>query len=84
MHAGVTQLLFQLVSGRYERSSTILTSNMDLSIWGNIFGDPTGTTAILDRLLHHSEIVQITGDSYRLLEKRREGILGSAPDVARA
>lgn len=81
MNAGVTQLMFQLISTRYERSSTMLTSNLAVSAWGNIFGDPTGTTAILDRLLHHSEVIQIVGDSYRLLEKRREGILKPNSDA---
>lgn len=69
--------MFQLVSARYERGSIILTSNLDVSVWGNIFGDPTGTTAILDRLLHHSDVIQIVGDSYRLHEKTREGLFTS-------
>lgn len=74
MGPGVTQLLFRLVSARYERGSIILTSNLDVSVWGSIFGDPTGTAAILDRLLHHSDLIPIVGDSYRLHEKTREGL----------
>lgn len=78
MGSGITQLMFQLVSARYERGSIVLTSNLDVSVWGNIFGDPTGTTAILDRLLHHSDVIQIVGDSYRLHEKTREGLFTSS------
>lgn len=76
--ASVAYLFFQLVSARYERSSMILTSNRPVGEWGLVFGDPTATTAILDRLLHHSEVVTIRGDSYRLLEKRRAGLFNSA------
>lgn len=72
--ASVAYLFFQLVSSRYERSSMILTSNRPVGEWGLVFGDPTATTAILDRLLHHSEVVTIRGESYRLLEKKRAGL----------
>lgn len=68
-------LFFQLVSRRYERGSVLLTSNQSLSGWGEVFGDRVIATAILDRLLHHSTIVNIKGDSYRLKEKRRAGLL---------
>ena len=68
-------LFFQLISGRYEPSSIILTSNRPVGEWGLVFGDPTATTAILDRVLHHSEVITIRGESYRLLEKRRSGLL---------
>ena len=76
--ATVAYLFFQLVSARYERSSMILTSNRPVGEWGLVFGDPTATTAILDRVLHHSEVVTIRGESYRLLEKRRAGLFNSA------
>jgi len=68
-------LFFQLVSRRYERGSILLTSNQSLSNWGKVFGDQIIATAVLDRLLHHSTIVNIKGESYRLKEKRRAGLL---------
>lgn len=67
-------LFFQLVSSRYERGSMILTSNKSFAQWGEIFGDTVIATAILDRLLHHSHVVNIRGESYRLKEKRKAGI----------
>ncbi len=67
-------LLFQLVSRRYERGSILLTSNRAVGEWGQVFGDNVVATAILDRLLHHSHIVTIRGDSYRLRSKRRSGL----------
>jgi DNA replication protein DnaC len=74
-------IFFQLVSARYERGSLIITSNKTYGDWGSIFGDPIIATAILDRLLHHSTTVNIRGESYRLKERRRAGLL---PDVERA
>jgi DNA replication protein DnaC len=68
-------LFFQLVSRRYERGSILLTSNQSLAGWGQVFGDQVIATAILDRLLHHSTIVNIKGESYRLKEKRKAGLL---------
>lgn len=59
-------LFFQFVSHRYERSSTIITSNKSFGDWQELFGDPVIATAILDRLLHHSKVVNIKGHSYRL------------------
>jgi len=72
-------LFFQLVSRRYERGSMLITSNRSVGEWGTVFGDPVVATAILDRLLHHSQVVTIRGDSYRLREKRRAGLVGAAP-----
>jgi len=63
-------LFFQLIAKRYERNSTIITTNTPFSKWGEIFGSPTLANAVLDRLLHHSQIVSIKGPSYRLKEKR--------------
>ncbi len=63
-------LFFQLIARRYERNSTIITTNTPFSKWGEIFGSPTLANAVLDRLLHHSQIVSIKGPSYRLKEKR--------------
>lgn len=69
-----SSLFFQLVSSRYEKGSIILTSNKSFAEWGEVFGDPVIATAILDRLLHHSHVVNIRGESYRLKEKRRAGL----------
>ncbi len=66
-----SKLFFQLITKRYEKNSTIITSNIELSRWGDMFGDPVLTNAILDRLLHHSEIIKIIGDSYRIKDKIR-------------
>ncbi len=71
-------LFFQLISRRYERGSILLTSNQSLGAWGEIFGDPVIASAILDRLLHHATTVNIKGESYRLKEKRRAGLLRPA------
>jgi IstB-like ATP binding protein len=68
-------LFFQLVSRRYERGSIILTSNQSLGAWGEVFGDAVIASAILDRLLHHSITVNIKGESFRLKEKLRAGLL---------
>ena len=68
-------IFFQLVSARYERGSIILTSNESYGDWGSIFGDPIIATAILDRLLHHSTTINIRGESYRLKDRRRAGLL---------
>lgn len=76
-------LFFQLVSARYERGSILLTSNKSYGEWGHIFGEHTLATAILDRLLHHSTTLNIRGESYRLKERRKAGLLpapaGGAP-----
>jgi DNA replication protein DnaC len=68
-------LFFQLVSRRYERGSLLITSNRSVGEWGEVFGDPVVATAILDRLLHHSHVLTIRGDSYRLRDKRRAGLV---------
>jgi DNA replication protein DnaC len=68
-------LFFQLVSRRYERGALLITSNRAVGEWGSVFGDPVVATAILDRLLHHSHVITIRGDSYRLRAKRRSGLL---------
>ena len=68
-------LFFQLVSRRYERGSMLITSNRAVGEWGSVFGDAVVATAILDRLLHHSHVITIRGDSYRLREKRRSGLI---------
>lgn len=82
-------IFFQLVSARYERGSIILTSNKSYGEWDSIFGDPIIATAILDRLLHHSTTINIRGESYRLKDRRRAGLLpirerdpAAAPDFS--
>jgi DNA replication protein DnaC len=72
-------LFFQLVSRRYEKGAILLTSNRSVGEWGTVFGDPVVATAILDRLLHHSHVITIRGDSYRLKEKRRSGLVHKGP-----
>ena len=62
-------LMFSLVSSRSERASMIVTSNKPFSKWGEIFGDDMAATAMIDRLIHHSEILSLKGDSYRLRGK---------------
>ena len=62
-------MLFQLINKRYEKNSTIITSNKPFGKWHEIFGDITLANAILDRLLHHSHIININGNSYRLKDK---------------
>src|ERR687887_231463 len=62
-------LMFMLVSRRYERASLIVTSNKPFSAWGEIFGDEVTATAMIDRLVHHAEILSLKGDSYRLRDK---------------
>ena len=77
-------LFFALVSRRYERGSLLVTSNRGVSDWGTVLNDPVVATAILDRLLHHSHELTIRGDSYRLREKRRSGLIKAATAPAPA
>ncbi len=62
-------MVLQLVALRYERSSILLTSNKALSEWGSVFGDDVLASAILDRLLHHCDVISINGPSYRLKDR---------------
>ena len=73
-------LFFQLISRRYERGPMILTSNQSFGAWGDIFGDRIIATAILDRLLHHAVTLNIRGNSYRLKEKLKAGLVRSFDD----
>ncbi len=59
-------LFFQLVSSRYERASVIVTSNKPFGRWGEVFGDAVVAAAMIDRLVHHAEVIALKGDSYRL------------------
>ena len=67
--AQAANLFFQLVSARYERASFIVTSNKSFGRWGEVFGDPVVAAAMIDRLVHHAEIVSLKGDSYRLQDR---------------
>lgn len=65
------EYLFEIIMRRYEKRSTIMTSNRPLEEWGKLIGDAPAATAILDRFMHHSDIIQITGKSYRLKDRAR-------------
>jgi DNA replication protein DnaC len=82
MNREEASLFFRLLNRRYEKASIILTSNKGFADWGEMFGDNVLATAILDRLLHHSTTLNIKGESYRLKEKRKAGLLakGLAPE----
>jgi DNA replication protein DnaC len=73
-------LFFQLISRRYERGPMVLTSNQSFGAWGEVFGDRIIATAILDRLLHHAVTLNIRGNSYRLKEKLKAGLVRSHED----
>lgn len=64
--ANEAKLLFQLINGRYERKSTIITTNVPLSSWGTVLHSTATAEAILDRLVYHSHVIKIRGKSYRL------------------
>jgi DNA replication protein DnaC len=68
-------LFFQLVARRYERGSLLVTTNQLVTQWGTVFGDEVLAAAILDRLLHHSHTLLIQGESFRLKQKRKAGLL---------
>ncbi len=74
----------RLTLTRYERGSILITFNRAVGDWGMVLGDPVVATAILDRLLHHSHVLTIRGDSYRLREKRRSGLLKATTATASA
>ena len=69
-------LFFALVSSRYERSSLIVSSNKTFSAWTEIFGDAVAVAAMVDRLVHHAEVIVLKGESYRLKGKAKE-VMGS-------
>ena len=73
--AEAANLFFQLVSARYERASLIVTSNKAFGRWGEVFGDEVVAAAMIDRLVHHAEVISLKGDSYRLKDRD----LGRAP-----
>ncbi len=65
-------LFYQLISTRYEQSSLIVSSNKTFSAWAEIFGDAVAVSAMVDRLIHHAEVIVLKGESYRLRGKGRE------------
>jgi DNA replication protein DnaC len=69
LEADAANLFFQLISNRYERASVIVTSNKPFGRWGEVFGDDTVAAAMIDRLVHHAEVVNLKGDSYRLKDR---------------
>ncbi|AEI14517.1 IstB domain protein ATP-binding protein [Flexistipes sinusarabici DSM 4947] len=73
MEDEAAHFFFQIISERYEKGAVILTSNKSYGAWGEIFGDTVLATAILDRLLHHSNTINIKGESYRIKEKKKAG-----------
>jgi DNA replication protein DnaC len=73
-----SSLLFQLIARRYECGSTIVSSNLSFGQWGSFLGNDVVASAILDRLLHHGTIINVRGESYRLKDKRRAGLLPAA------
>ena len=69
-------LIFQMIAKMYEHGSVIVTSNLNFGSWDQALGDHSAlTAALLDRLLHHSHVIQIRGDSYRLKDKHKAGII---------
>ena len=72
LHKGDERLLFQLIDRRYENKSTIITTSLPFDKWNENFNDSFITNAILDRLLHHSHVIQIMGESYRLKDVLNE------------
>src|ERR671938_1194004 len=76
--AEAANLFFQLVSSRYERASLIVTSNKPFGRWGEVFGDDVVAAAMIDRLVHHAEVISLKGDSYRLKNRH----LGRVPTAA--
>jgi DNA replication protein DnaC len=73
-------LFFALVSSRYERSSLIVSSNKTFSAWAEIFGDPVAVAALVDRLVHHAEVIVLRGESYRLKGKGKEVMQGEGAE----
>jgi DNA replication protein DnaC len=73
-------LFFQLVSSRYERASLIVTSNKPFGRWGEVFGDDTVAAAMIDRLVHHAEVIALKGDSYRLKDRDLGRVPPTTPD----
>jgi len=78
--AEAANLFFQLVSSRYERASLIVTSNKPFGRWGEVFGDDVVAAAMIDRLVHHAEVISLKGDSYRLKDRDLGRVPAQATD----
>lgn len=76
-----SHLLFKLITRRYERKSVVITSNRPLRDWGSILGDPTVSGAIMDRFLHHCRVLTMNGESYRMLEVKKQNLLGEVRET---
>lgn len=74
-------LFFKVIDGRYCKASTILTTNIDFKTLGDYLGDPVVTTAIVDRLIHHSTIISIDGPSYRMFESKKINVKPSKKNI---
>ena len=75
--AAAANLFFQLIAARYEQGSVLITSNMPFGRWGEIFGDDVVAAAMIDRLVHHAEVLTLTGQSYRT--RTRQDLLATTP-----
>lgn len=75
--ADAANLFFQLVASRYEQGSLLITSNLSFSRWGEIFTDDVVAAAMIDRLVHHAEVLTLTGQSYRT--RTRQDLLATTP-----
>jgi DNA replication protein DnaC len=78
--AEAANLFFQLVSSRYERASLIVTSNKPFGRWGEVFGDDVVAAAMIDRLVHHADVIALKGDSYRLKDRNLGRVPTGTPD----
>ncbi len=79
--ASQAQQLFDLVTARYEQAPMVLTSNRSFAEWGTLLGDDVLATALLDRLLHHAEVIPITGQSYRMKDRRLSEPAAAVPSA---
>ena len=78
-----THEMFQVIAKRYEKGSVLLTSNLNLGQWDQALGGNSSlAAALLDRLLHHSHLLTLQGESYRLKDKRKAGVLWAKPNTA--
>jgi DNA replication protein DnaC len=73
-------LFFQLVSSRYEHASLILTSNLPFARWGDVFGDQIVASAMIDRIVHHAEVITLKGSSYRLKHTQADSLSSTRPE----
>ncbi len=73
-------LFFQLVSSRYEHASLILTSNLPFARWGDVFGDQVVASAMIDRIVHHAEVLTLKGSSYRLKDRGMDSLPSTKPE----